>query len=181
MLARTSCGSGSINVRGSKRDLHDGVQQQLLALGLDIRLAIASVPESSPERPSLEDALALVHECVEGVRAISTGVSPPLLATRGLGAAVEALVRRHATPVEIDGLPCERLPADVEQAAYAVIAEALARGATSLRATEQDGQLTVRADGAVTGADGVLADMVAALGGRVRLGSSIEAVIPCVS
>jgi signal transduction histidine kinase len=164
-----------------ERDLHDGVQQQLLALGLDIRLAISSLPDASPERGPLEDALVLVHECVDGVRAISTGVSPPLLATRGLAAAVEALVRRHGSPVEIRGLPPRRLPADAEQAAYAVVAEALARGATSVGASEEDGQLTVRADGAVTGADGVLPDLISALGGRIRLGSSIEAVIPCAS
>ncbi len=164
-----------------ERDLHDGVQQQLLALGLDIRLAIGSLPDDSPDRASLEEALALVHECVDGVRAISTGVSPPLLATRGLRPAVDALVRRHGTPVDIGGLPAGRLPPDVERAAYAVVAEALARGATSLRAIEQDGLLTVHAAGAVEGADGVLPDLVAALGGRIRLGSSIEAVIPCES
>jgi signal transduction histidine kinase len=164
-----------------ERDLHDGVQQQLLALGLDIRLAIASLPSDSPDRDPLEDALALVHECVEGVRAISTGVSPPLLTTRGLAAAVDALVRRQATPIDVSGLPSRRLPPDVERAAYAVVAEAVARGATSLRASEHDGQLNVVAEGAVAGADGVLPDMVEALGGRIRLGASIAAVIPCAS
>ena len=87
--------------------------------------------------------------------------------------------RFAGTPVHIDGLPSGRLPTDVEQAAYAVIAEALAGPFSG--AFEQDGQLTVRADGAVTGADGVLPDMIAALGGRIQLGSRIEAVIPCVS
>ncbi len=180
--ARTSIVRVGLDQRSRlERDLHDGVQQQLLALGLDIRLAIAALPEDSPDRTSLEDALALVHECVEGVRAISTGVSPPLLATRGLGAAVDALVRRHGGRVDIGGLPPGRLPADAERAAYAVITEALARGAMALRVTEQDGQLIVSASGAVTGADGVLPDLIAALGGRIRLGSSIEAVIPCAS
>ena len=166
--------------RALERDLHDGVQQQLLALGLDIRLALGTLPADSPDRASLEEALALVHGCVDGVRAISTGVSPPMLATRGLGAAVSALVRRHGAPVDVGELPEQRLPPDVERAAYAVVAEALARGATSLRATESDGELAVLADGTVGGVDGVLPDLIAALGGRIRLGgASIEVVIPC--
>ena len=168
--------------RALERDLHDGVQQQLLALGLDIRLALGALPADSPDRASLDEALVLVHECVDRVRAISTGVSPPLLTTRGFRAAVSALIRRHDAPVDIDDFPQGRLPPDVERAAYAVVAEALARGASSLRATEVDGELTVVADGTAPGADGVLPDLVAALGGRIRLGdSSIEAVIPCAS
>ena len=130
----------------------------------------------------MDKALALVHDCVDRVRAISTGVSPPLLATRGLRAAVSALVRRHGAAVDVGELPERRLPADVERAAYAVVAESLARGATSFGATEVGGELTVMARGTVDGADGVLPDLIAALGGRILLGSStIEAVIPCAS
>jgi signal transduction histidine kinase len=168
--------------RSLERDLHDGVQQQLLALGLDIRLALGTLPNDSPDLAPLEEALVLVHGCVDRVRAISTGVSPPMLATRGLRAALTALVRRNGTPVEVGDLPEGRLPTDVERAAYAVASEALARGATSLRATEADGKVTVVAEGTVDGADGVLPDLIAALGGRISLGgSSIEAVIPCAS
>ncbi|MEY2583525.1 MAG: hypothetical protein QOE09_3374 [Ilumatobacteraceae bacterium] len=166
--------------RTLERDLHDGVQQQLLALGLDIRLALGSLPADNGDRASLDEALILVHDCVDAVRAISTGVSPPMLATRGFRAAVFALVRRHGAPVDVGDLPERRLPPDVERAAYAVVAEALARGAKSVEATEVDGELNVSANGTVGGADGVLPDLVAALGGTIRIGgSSIEAVIPC--
>ena len=167
--------------RTLERDLHDGIQQQLLALGLDIRLALGSLPGDSPDRATLDKALVLVHDCVEQVRAISTGVSPPLLVTRGLRAAAMALVRRHGAPVDIGQLPEGRLPPDIERAAYAVVAEALARGAKSIEAIQANGQLTVRAEGATDGGgDGVVPDLVAALCGNVRLdGPSIEAVIPC--
>ena len=74
--------------RGLERDLHDGVQQELLALGLDIRLALATLSHDSPDEPLLNTALALVHRSVDQVRAISTGVSPPMLETLGLRAAV---------------------------------------------------------------------------------------------
>jgi signal transduction histidine kinase len=130
----------------------------------------------------LEEALVLVHGSVDRVRAISTGVSPPMLATRGLRAALTALVRRNGLPVEVGDLPEGRFPPDVERAAYAVASEALARGATSLRATETDGDVTVVAEGAAEGEEGVLPDLIAALGGRISLGaSSIKAVIPCAS
>jgi signal transduction histidine kinase len=167
--------------RALERDLHDGVQQQLLALGLDIRLALGSLPADSPERAAMDNALVLVHDCVERVRTISTGVSPPLLVTRGLRAAVMGLVRRQGVPVDVGELPNGRLPPDVERAAYAVVAEALARRAVSVQAIHADGQLTVRAQGAtVVDDDGVVPDLVAALGGIIRLdGPSIEAVIPC--
>ena len=166
--------------RTLERDLHDGVQQQLLAAGLHVRLALDSLPDDSAERPALQEALALVWDAVEQVRIISTGVSPPMLATRGLAVSVAALVRRHANPVHLDELPERRLSPDVERAAYAVVAEGLARGATSVRATMAGNELTVVAEGTLGGLDGVLPDLIAALGGKICVGTStIEAVIPC--
>jgi len=165
-----------------ERDLHDGVQQELLALGLDIRLAIGSLPDDSADRQPLQEALDLVHDAVERVRAVSAGVAPPLLAIRGLSAAITALVRRTAAPIELGVLPSARLPGDVEQAGYAVRAEAIARGATSLQATVHDHALAVCAEGSAPGVDGVLPDLVAALGGTfLSVDGRIEAVIPCAS
>ncbi|HEY7626725.1 MAG TPA: histidine kinase, partial [Ilumatobacteraceae bacterium] len=158
--------------RALERDLHDGVQQELLALGLDIRLVLGSHP--------LDSALADVHEAVEQVRAISQGVSPPMLTTRGLGPAVAALVRRRGMAVDIGAFPRERLLAEVERAAYAVVAEALVRGATSVSATVDGGALHVITDGARPGVDGVLPDLIAAIGGTlVVTGSRVETVLPC--
>lgn len=163
-----------------ERDLHDSVQQELLALGLDIRLALGSLDDDSPERTSLQRALDLVHDAVERVRVISSGVAPPLLATKGLSAAVTALARRNAAPIEVGELPTTRLAADIEQAGYAVVAEAVARGATAVRAVCRNGVLEVSAAGVAPGSDGVLDDLVAALGGRFHATDGrIEAVIPC--
>jgi len=79
--------AGLAERRALERDLHDGVQQELLALGLDVRLMLVTLPEGSADAPALEQALSLVHDCVDQVRAISTGVSPPMLETLGLRAA----------------------------------------------------------------------------------------------
>jgi signal transduction histidine kinase len=173
--------------RSLERDLHDGVQQELLALGLDLRLALATTPAGSPDYLLLEDALARVHDCVDQVRAISMGVSPPMLETLGLRAAVVALRRRRGDPaglvVDLDDLPARRLGDEIERAAFAVFADALARGATTMRAAVDDGALRVSASGITAGgqAGGVLPDLVAAVGGRLRSNATdLEAVIPCV-
>lgn len=178
--------AGLAERRALERDLHDGVQQELLALGLDLRLSLAKLPAGSSDEPDLQEALRLVHDCVDQVRVISTGVSPPMLETRGLKAAVAALVRRRGDPVDVsvdlDGLPAERLRDDLERAAYSVLAEALALGATTLRAALVDGELTVSAHGTNTRrhADGTLGDLIAAVGGSLRsTDSGIEAVIRC--
>ncbi|HEY4608096.1 MAG TPA: histidine kinase, partial [Ilumatobacteraceae bacterium] len=165
-----------------ERDLHDGVQQELLALGLDIRLAIGLLPDHIPDRQLLQEALELVHDAVERVRVVSAGVAPPLLAIKGLSAAITALVRRTGASIQLGGLPWGPLPRDVEQAGYAVVAEAVARGATAVRATVHDDALEIAAEAAAPGADGVLPDLVAALGGTFDIvDGRMEAVIPCAS
>ncbi len=165
-----------------ERDLHDSVQQEMLALGLDIRLALGSLPDDSPDTEHLREALGLVHDAVERVRVLSSGIAPPLLATRGLSAAINALVRRAATPIQVGELPTMRLPVDVEQAVYAVVAEGVARGATSIRATATEDLLVVSAAGATPGTNGVLPDLIVALGGSFRaMDGRIEVVIPCAS
>ncbi|MEO6570264.1 MAG: histidine kinase, partial [Ilumatobacteraceae bacterium] len=178
--------AGLAERRALERDLHDGVQQELLALGLDLRLSLATVPARSVDEPVLQEALRLVHDCVDQVRVISTGVSPPMLETRGLRAAVSALVRRRGdfsdVTVDLDRLPAERLRDDLERAAYSVLAEGLALGATTLRAALVDGELIVSANGTNTRrhADGTLGDLIAAVGGSLQsTDSGIEAVIPC--
>jgi signal transduction histidine kinase len=163
--------------RNAERDVHDGVQQQLLALGLELRLAADRHPGAAS---SLEAATAEVGRALDEVREISHGVYPPLLSSRGLGPAVEGLVRRHGGGTEIRALPSGRLDDSVERAAYAVLAEAVDRDAQSVAATVEDDELRLRAEGARPGLDGILPDLVAALGGRTELsGPVMTAVIPC--
>jgi signal transduction histidine kinase len=177
--ARTAVVEAGVRERRSlERDLHDGVQQDLLALGLDLRVAAG---EDDGNKAAYEQAVAGVHAVLDEVRAISHGVYPPLLATRGLAAAIQSLARREAATWDVGPLPQERLPDAVEQAAFAVIAEALDRGADSVSAEVADGELRVRAAGAGPGVDGILPDLVAAVGGEAHLDEpTITAVIPCV-
>jgi signal transduction histidine kinase len=163
--------------RQAERDVHDGVQQQLLALGLELRLAADRHPNAAP---ALEAATVEVGRALDEVREISHGVYPPLLSSRGLRPAVEGLVRRHGGGTEVRALPAGRLDDSVERAAFAVLAEAVDRGARSVAAAVQGGELRLRAEGVRTGLDGVLPDLVAALGGRADLSAPVlTAVIPC--
>ncbi len=167
--------------RTLERDLHDGVQQDLLALGLDLRVAAGRLASDDPARRALDDAVTEVHAALDEVRDISHGVYPPLLATRGLAAATASLARRTSAVVEVGPMPASRLPDPVERAAFAGLAEAVDRGAGYAEARVIDDRLVVRAEGAGPGADGILPDLVAAVGGRLDLGpGSVTAVIPCV-
>ena len=115
------------------------------------------------------------------MRDISRGIYPPLLATRGLAAAVAALVRRSARPIEV-AVPGGRWAVSVERAAFAVAAEAVSRGATSITATLDGERLRLTATGCGPGEDGILPDVVAAIGGELTLAvPTIGAVIPCAS
>jgi signal transduction histidine kinase len=165
--------------RALERDLHDGVQQDLLALGLDLRVAASRLDKGNPDRALLEDAVNGVRDALDAVRDISHGAYPPLLATRGLAAATRSLARRTSAAVDVDQLPDDRLPDAVERAVFAVVAEALERGADRVSATIANGRVVVLAEGARPGVDGILPDLVAAVGGELDLGRRISAVIPC--
>ena len=122
--------------RRIERDLHDGTQQQLVSLLLDLRAVQAAVPLQLAE---LESGLSRVAQRIEGVfdqvREISHGIHPAILSERGLQAALRVLARRSAVPVEL-GLRVERrLPDHVEVAAYYAVSEALANAAKHARAS----------------------------------------------
>jgi signal transduction histidine kinase len=119
--------------RRIERDLHDGTQQQLVSLLLNVRAVQTAAP------PELEGSLALIAEQVTGVfdqvREISHGIHPAILSERGLHAALKALARRSAVPVELDLRIGQRLPDHVEVAAYYAVSEALANAAKHARAS----------------------------------------------
>jgi signal transduction histidine kinase len=186
--------------RRIERDLHDGTQQRLISLALELRAAEASVP---PEQKSLvrqwsRTAQGLT-EVVEELREISRGLHPAILEKGGLGPALRALARRAGVPVELSVDVGGRLPERAEVAAYYVVSEALANAAKHARASVVrvdagvDGgtlRLLVADDGA-GGADpsrgsGLigLSDRVAAVGGRIEItsppggGTSLLVTIP---
>ena len=173
--------------RRIERDLHDGTQQRLVALVLDLRATEAAVP---PERPELRAELARIADGVAGaleeLRELSRGIHPAILSEGGLGPALKALARRSPVPVELAVDVPARLPEPVEVAAYYVVSEALANAAkhanasvAQVKAQARDGllHLSVRDDGVGGAALGEgsglvgLADRVQALGGSITLDS----------
>ena len=122
-------------LRRLERDIHDGPQQRLVRLAMDLGRAqhhLASRPEAA--QAVLADAIAQTRETLDELRALSRGIAPPILADRGLPAALAALAARSTIPAEFDAGPLgqqlsQRLDPAAETAAYFVIAEALANAA----------------------------------------------------
>ncbi len=175
--------------RRIERDLHDGTQQRLVSLVLEVRNTQAGVPDTQPQlRTELADIADGLVAALDDLREISRGIHPALLAIArgGLGPALKALARHSPLPVELDINLDGRLPDHVEVAAYHVVAEALTNAAKHARPTAiwvaadvVDGRLrlTVRDDG-IGGADPAngsgltgLTDRVEALGGTITVHS----------
>ncbi|MCW2578148.1 MAG: hypothetical protein JWR66_4178 [Modestobacter sp.] len=173
--------------RRIEHDLHDGTQQQLVALVLDTRSAEAAVP---PELPELKAQLARVADGLGGalddLRELSRGIHPAILSEGGLGAALKALARRSVVPVLLEVDIQQRLPEPVEVAAYYVVSEALTNAAKHARASVArldaragDGALKISvSDDGIGGADARrgsgligLTDRVEALSGTISVSS----------
>jgi signal transduction histidine kinase len=175
--------------RRIERDLHDGIQQRLVSLVLNLRAAQAGAPAELGE---LQTRLARVAdglgEALQELQEVSRGIHPAILSQGGLGPALKALARRSAVPVEADLEIETRLPEPVEAAAYYAVAEALTNAAKHAHASvahvavhARDGRLHlwVRDDG-VGGADPArgsgligLTDRVQALSGTITVHSPI--------
>ncbi|HMJ95770.1 MAG TPA: sensor histidine kinase, partial [Thermoleophilaceae bacterium] len=187
--------------RRLERDLHDGAQQRLVSMALNIRLARAKLNEDPlAAEQLLASAGSELESALEELRELARGIHPAVLTDRGLATALETLASRAPVPVELGELPEERLPEAVELAAYFVVAEALtnvAKYSEASHATVQvervNGRVVVEvADDGVGGADpgrgtGLrgLADRLAVLEGRLEVdsaqghGTTITARIPC--
>ena len=177
--------------RRIERDLHDGAQQRLVSLALQLREAQAMVPPGAGELAQrLEGAVTEVNGVLEDLREIARGIHPAVLTEGGLRPALRALARRSAVPVSLDVQVAGRPPEPVEIAAYYAVAEALTNvakhahaSAAEVKVAVGDGvlQVDVRDDGR-GGADfgrgsGLLGlkDRVEALGGRISLQSAAGA------
>jgi signal transduction histidine kinase len=177
--------------RRLERNLHDGAQQQLVALSVKVRLA-QQLTSRDPDGATamLEDVQADATDALENLRQLARGIYPPLLADKGLVTALEAQVRRAAIPVRVHGEGVERYGQDVEAAVYFSCLEALQNVAKYADATQAevvlsngDGVLRfeVRDDGVGfdpastgygTGLQGI-ADRLAALEGSVEIQSAL--------
>jgi signal transduction histidine kinase len=138
MLARTrreAVDAQAAQLRRIERDLHDGAQARLVALTLQLGRAELRVSEQPEVRGLILDAQREVHLAIAELRDLARGIVPPLLADRGLVAAVRSLAARYGlgTSVEVDAY--RGLPPAVESAAYFVIAEALTNTAKHARAS----------------------------------------------
>ena len=173
--------------RRIERDLHDGAQQRLVTLAVELRNVEAQVP------PGLDELRAEVDHVTEGLtnaldelREISHGIHPAVLSHGGLTPALKALGRRSTVPVDLDLYIEHRLPDEIEVVAYYIVSEALANAAkhadaarvwVSVRLEEDILHLAIRDDG-VGGADASrgsgligLRDRAEALGGRIEIES----------
>jgi signal transduction histidine kinase len=175
--------------RGLERNLHDGAQQQLVALRISLGLARQVLADSPREAAGLlAETEHQATEALAEMRDLAHGIYPPLLADLGLGAALQAQARRAATPVTVEAA-VGRYPQDTEAAVYFCVLEALQNVAKYAHASQaqvtlgQDGPylaFTVADDGTGfdraatpmgTGLQGI-ADRLAALGGTVDVDSA---------
>jgi len=112
--------------RQIERDLHDGAQQRLLSLGMNLGMALEKFETEPHEaRVLVSDAHLDLQRAIAELRNLARGIHPAVLTDRGLDAALSALVSRSPLPVRLDVELHERLPASVEATAYFIVAEAL--------------------------------------------------------
>jgi signal transduction histidine kinase len=186
--------------RRIERDLHDGAQQRLVSLALQLRVAQAAVPPGLGGLDAeLSRVVAGLTSTLDELREYARGIHPAILAKGGLGPALKALARRSSVPVELDMRARARLPERIEVGAYYVVSEALTNAAKHADASQVticvediDGVLRVvvrdegRGGADITRGSGLagLKDRVDALGGRIHVesppgaGTSVQAEFP---
>jgi signal transduction histidine kinase len=186
--------------RRIERDLHDGIQQRLVSLALELRFAEEGLPPDQVElRKELGRLADGLTDALDEVRELARGIHPAILSEGGLGAALKALARRSAVPVELEVDVEGRLPEGIEVATYFVVSEALANAAKHARASVAHVnvetalsllKVSIRDDG-LGGADPArgsgligLTDRVQALGGTLSVlspagqGTTIRVELP---
>jgi signal transduction histidine kinase len=193
--------AGDAERRRLERNLHDGAQQRLVAISLQLRLLQNRLGDDPAATQLVTTASAELAESLSELRELARGMHPAVL-EHGLAAALDALAIRSTVPTTVSCDTGERLPDPVELTAYFVASEALANVAkyshashASVRVWRSDGHASIEiADDGVGGADDSrgsglrgLADRVEALDGRLRVvspagaGTTVTAELPCVS
>jgi signal transduction histidine kinase len=186
--------------RKIERDLHDGAQQRLVTLAIEVRLARSRVEKDPASAGAFLERLGQeLGEASAELRELARGIHPAVLTDRGLAPAIAALAARAPVPVEVLDLPARRLGAEIEATAYFTVAEALtnvakyagATHATVRVACEGDVVVVEVADDGIGGADpgdgtGLtgLADRIGACDGSLSVtsppgaGTLVRAVLP---
>jgi PAS domain S-box-containing protein len=192
--------AGDAARRRLERDLHDGAQQRLVELALDLRTARGRIDTNPTEAAEfLDAAIESLTDATAELRELARGIHPVVLTEGGLRPALQTLVERSRIPAKVVAVPDGRFPAPVEAAAYFVVAEALTNAAryseasaVEVRAEQRDGALRVmvtddgRGEADLLGSGlGGIADRVAAVDGTLSVrspagrGTVVKAEIPC--
>ena len=175
--------SGDEERRRLERDIHDGAQQQILSLGMQIETALIDLKPDDASRATLEVGLARVREALGDLREIAHGLRPFPLEVAGLDAALHALARRSDMPVLVGRVPRRRLGCEAESAVLALVQSAVtcADGPIDVDVTAHDSTIELAISGVAPAlVDGLFADRVAAVDGSLRYESNtVTAVIPC--
>jgi signal transduction histidine kinase len=186
-------------LRRIERDLHDGAQARLVALSMQLGRAVERLGDQPEVADLVRQAQAEAGAAIAELRDLARGIAPPVLADRGLVAAVEALGQRAAIPVTVEAHSYVRGLPVLETAAYFVVAEALtnaakhapgARARVTIAVDERQLEVEVSDDGpggADPGGGGLtgLRQRVAALDGVLTVasapaaGTTVRAVLPC--
>jgi signal transduction histidine kinase len=185
--------------RRIERDLHDGAQQRLVSLALNLRRLESSLEPNSAATRELAVARAELDAALEELRELARGIHPSILTDQGLEAALAAVAGRSTVPIELDIDSCGSLPLSVQTTAYFVVLEALTNASKHADADRIEVRLAVGEGHAMVevcddGSGGVdpargsglsgLADRVSALGGTLEIespagaGTTIHARIP---
>jgi signal transduction histidine kinase len=177
--------------RKLERDIHDGAQQQLVALGVKMRLLEPMLDRDLAKARELLDQLRDdTTDALDTLRDLARGIYPPILADQGLPAALEAQGRKAVVPVVLEPDGVGRYPQDVESAVYFCVLEALQNvgkyanaSAVNVRLLEDDGNLVfeVRDDGVGFDPDSArdgtglrgMADRLEAVGGQLHVSSAL--------
>jgi signal transduction histidine kinase len=192
--------AGVTERRRLERNLHDGAQQRLVAIAVQLRVLEKRLGDPEQAVTMLRGAAAELEQALAELRELARGLHPAVLADRGLAPALETLTSRSPLPVTLEGVPEGRLAEPLEAAAYFVVAESLTNAVKHAEASElrvrmatEDGELRVDiTDDGRGGADPAsggtglrgLADRVEALGGRLSIesppgrGTTVRAALP---
>lgn len=187
--------------RRLERDLHDGVQQRLIALSMELGELRDRLDGDAELRTRIDTARQEVTASLAELRDLAHGIHPAAVSNHGLAVALESVATRATVPVQMIGATQDRMPEPVELAAYYIVCEALAnvarhagaslavveleRSATSLIVEVRDDGIGGASADTGSGLRG-LADRVEALGGRLQVwsprerGTRLRAEIPCV-
>jgi signal transduction histidine kinase len=193
--------AGVTERRRLERNLHDGAQQRLVALAVQLRMLEKKLGDPEPAAKLLRGAAHELEQALAELRELARGLHPAVLSDRGLAPALETLASRSPLPLSVEGVPEERLAEPVEAAVYFVVAESLTNAVKHAEASElrvvmraEASELRVEiADDGRGGADPLagngsglrgLADRVEALGGQLAVesppgaGTTVRAVLP---